>query len=73
VKKDWHTYAILALAAISWWYFQTATRDTKENDVAQWREWNKSKECLMTEVSHLKERVSWLEGYHKHEAECPKK
>jgi hypothetical protein len=73
MKKDWQTYALLALAAISWWYFQSAAREAKENDVAQWREWNKSKECLMIEVSRLKERVAWLEGYHKLEVDCPKK
>lgn len=73
MKKDWHTYAILALAAISWWYFQTSDSDRKRQDVAQWQEWSKTKECLMTDLSRIRERMAHIEGFHEAERQYKRK
>jgi hypothetical protein len=67
MKDNWRTYALLALAALAFWFFQVSNRDTKQTDSAQWQAVSKAKECMLEEISKVKERVAKLEGYHEHE------
>ena len=70
MKDHWWKYAILALAGITWWYFQTESNSKRAQDIAQWQETAKVRACFAEDISRVKERLSYLEGYHLHEKEC---
>jgi hypothetical protein len=71
VKEDWWKYALLALAAISFWFVKLEVSDFKDQNKAQWQEAARTKQCVFDELAKIKERVSHIEGYH--QAECKEK
>jgi hypothetical protein len=67
MKQNWQTYALLALAAISWWFIKAELEDFKVQNKAQWAEQARSKQCFLEEFARVKERISYQEGFHKAE------
>lgn len=67
MKKDWQTYALLALGAIAWWFVTSEISDFKKQDKNQWKEAAKTRECYMAELAKIKERLSHIEGFHQAE------
>ena len=64
MKEHWWKYALLALAAMAWWFIQTELTDFKTQNKAQWQEAAKTKQCLFDELARVKERLSHIEGWH---------
>jgi len=67
VKDSWPKYALLALAAVSWWFLQGELTDFKASSKTQWQEAARTKDCLKDELAHLKARVAHIEGFHEAE------
>lgn len=75
MKEDWWKYALLALAAIAWWFTQAEITDFKNTNKAQWQTAAKTKadvseesikirKEINQELSKIKERLSYIEGVH---------
>jgi hypothetical protein len=67
MKKDWQIYALMALAAVAWWFIKVELEDFKTQNKLQWQEAAKTKQCLFEEISKTKERIAFLEGFHEAE------
>ena len=70
MKDSWWKYALLALAAVAWWFIQGEINDFKSQNKAQWQEAAKTKENILLELSKAKERIAHLEGFHEYEKQC---
>jgi hypothetical protein len=62
-KEDIWKLAIVALAAIAWWFMRTEMIDSRSQNVLQWQKLGESERCLMREVGKAKEEVAWIKGY----------
>jgi hypothetical protein len=73
MKEDWWKYALLALAAVAWWFVQAELKENREQSVLKWQEAARTKQCFMEELSKMKERMSHIEGFHEAERMYKKK